>query len=141
MCTADAGQLTAAAALVGFQNSANYGRASNGTDAILPGVSRHTANLIGYYEMKLFGVRVTYNYRSKYDLPAGGTFAGAARQVKERGQLDASASLNISETISLTADAFNLTNAERIEYQNSPLMPRRADFDGRTYQVGVRAAF
>ena len=132
--------------LSGLGGAFNYsftdvsGRASNGTDAILPGVSRHTANLIGYYETKLFGVRVTYNYRSKYDLPAGGTFAGAARQVKERGQLDASASLNISETISLTADAFNLTNAERIEYQNSPLMPRRADFDGRTYQVGVRVA-
>jgi TonB-dependent receptor len=133
--------------LSGLGGAFNYsftdvsGRASNGTEAILPGVSRHTANLIGYYETKQFGVRVTYNYRSKYDLPAGGTFAGAARQVKERGQLDASASFNIATNVSLTADAFNLTNAERIEYENSELKPRRADFDGRTYQVGVRVAF
>ena len=133
--------------LSGFGGAFNYsltdvsGTASNGTEAILPGVSRHTANLIGYYEAKQFGLRVTYNYRSKYDLAAGGSFAGAARQVKERGQLDASGSINISNAVSLTADAFNLTNAERIEYENSELKPRRADFDGRTYQVGVRVAF
>ena len=131
----------------GFGGAFNYaltdvtGSASNGTDAILPGVSKHTVNLIGYYERKTFGVRVTYNYRSEYDLAAGGTFAGAARQVKSRGQLDASASINIASNFSLTADAFNLTNAERIEYENDPLKPRRADFDGRTYQVGVRVAF
>ncbi|WP_235535149.1 TonB-dependent receptor [Sphingomonas sp. Leaf339] len=133
--------------LSGLGGAFNYsltdvsGTASNGTEAILPGVSRHTANFIGYYEAKQFGVRVTYNYRSKYDLAAGGSFAGAARQVKQRGQLDASGSINIADNISLTADAFNLTNAERIEFENSELKPRRADFDGRTYQVGVRVAF
>jgi TonB-dependent receptor len=132
--------------LSGLGGQVNYsltdisGRASNGTAAILPGVSRHVVNVIGYYETKLFGIRATYNYRSKYDLAAGGTFAGAARQVKARGQLDASASLNINESISITADAFNLTNAKRIELENSDLKPRRADFDGRTYQVGVRFA-
>lgn len=117
------------------------GRTASGSAAILPGVSKHTGNLIGYYETKLFGLRLTYNYRSKYDLAAGGTFAGAARQVKERGQLDASASFNISERLSLSLDAFNITNAERIEYENDPLKPRRADFDGRTVQFGVRAQF
>ncbi len=133
--------------LSGLGGAANYaitdvsGRASNGTDAILPGVSKNVLNLIGYYETKLFGVRVTYNHRSKYDLAAGGTFAGAARQVKARGQLDASASLNLSDHISLTADAFNLTNAKRVEFENSELKPRRADFDGRTFQVGARLVF
>ncbi|MBJ6121474.1 TonB-dependent receptor [Sphingomonas sp. BT553] len=132
--------------LSGLGGQVNYsltdvsGRASNGTDAILPGVSKHVVNVIGYYETKLFGIRGTYNYRSKYDLAAGGTFAGAARQVKARGQVDASASLNINDSISLTADAFNLTNAKRIEFENSALKPRRADYDGRTYQIGVRFA-
>jgi TonB-dependent receptor len=132
--------------LSGLGGQVNYsltdvkGRASNGTEAILPGVSKHVVNLIGYYETKLFGIRGTYNYRSKYDLAAGGTFAGAARQVKARGQLDASASLNITGNVSLTADAFNLTNAKRIEFENNERKPRRADFDGRTYQVGVRFA-
>ncbi|MDJ0278040.1 TonB-dependent receptor [Sphingomonas sp. 2R-10] len=117
------------------------GRTASGSAAILPGVSKHTGNLIGYYETPLFGLRLTYNYRSKYDLAAGGTFAGAARQVRERGQLDASASLNLNARLSLTVDAFNITNAERIEYENDPLKPRRADFDGRTFQFGVRALF
>jgi TonB-dependent receptor len=131
----------------GFGGGINYaytevtGKTASGSAAILPGVSKHTGNLIGYYETKLFGLRLTYNYRSKYDLAAGGTFAGAARQVRERGQLDASASINVAERLSFTLDAFNLTNAERTEYENDPLKPRRTDFDGRTVQFGVRALF
>jgi outer membrane receptor protein involved in Fe transport len=82
-----------------------------------------------------------YNYRDDYDLAAGGTFNGAARSVKARGQLDLSASYSFLDGYKLSFDAFNLTNAVREEYESSTLKPRRLDVDGRTYQVKLSAAF
>jgi TonB-dependent receptor len=117
------------------------GTDSQGHPLTLPGVSRHTANAILYYEGNVLGVRLAYNYRSWYNLEQGSTFLGAADQVKARGQLDASANLNLTDNVTLIADMFNLTNALRVEYQNSPWMPRRVDYDGRTYQLAVRVSF
>jgi TonB-dependent receptor len=112
-----------------------------GTPATLPGVSKRAGNFISYYETNRFGIRLVYNYRDDYDLAAGGTFSGAARSVKARGQIDASASINISPEFSIGFDAFNLTEELREEYQNVALIPRRADFDGRTFQLSLRADF
>ena len=104
-------------------------------------MSKHNLNLIGYYETSRFGVRVVYNRRGKYDLAAGNSFVGDARQVMERSQVDASASFNITDNISFSLDAFNLTDAMRAEFENDPMLPRRLDYDGRTYQATLRASF
>ncbi|MBJ6121471.1 TonB-dependent receptor [Sphingomonas mollis] len=117
------------------------GKTASGAQATLPGVSRHNANVIGYYETDEYGLRLVYNVRSKYDLASAGTFTGAARQVRSRGQLDLSASYNVSETVSLSFDAYNLTNAIRVEYEGDPRLIRRADYDGRTFTVTARATF
>jgi outer membrane receptor protein involved in Fe transport len=85
--------------------------------------------------------RLVYNWRDKYDLAAGNSFVGDARTVKARSQLDASASYNLTEDLTLSVDAFNLTDATRSEYENDPMLPRRIDYDGRTYQVTMRAKF
>jgi outer membrane receptor protein involved in Fe transport len=61
--------------------------------------------------------------------------------VKARSQLDASASLNITKRISLSVDAFNLTDSTRSEYESDPMLPRRIDYDGRTYQATLRVTF
>ncbi|MBI0476367.1 TonB-dependent receptor [Sphingomonas sp. MA1305] len=117
------------------------GTTATGAAATLPGVSKHNANVIGYYETTDYGVRLVYNVRSKYDLASAGTFTGAARQVRARGQLDMSASYNVTDTVSLSFDAYNLTNAIRVEYENDPRLIRRADYDGRTFTVTARATF
>ncbi len=133
--------------LKNFGGAANYTYTTiSGTDATgakitLPSVSKNNINLIGYYESKLFGIRLVYNWRGKYDLAAGNSFVGDARSVKARSQLDASASINITKNISLSVDAFNLTNATRSEYESDPMLPRRIDYDGRTYQATLRASF
>lgn len=127
--------------------AANYtytqidGKDTAGNPITLPSVAKHNLNLIGYYETKLFGLRVVFNHRGKYDLAAGNSFVGDARTVKARSQLDASASINITKNFSLSLDAFNLTNATRAEYENDPMLPRRIDYDGRTYTATVRASF
>ena len=130
-----------------FGGAANYSRTEiDGEDAAgnpitLPSVSKHNLNLIGYYETTKFGARVVYNRRGKYDLAAGNSFVGDARQVMERSQIDASVSFNINDNISLSIDGFNLNDAMRAEFENDPMVPRRLDYDGRTYQATLRASF
>ena len=128
---------------------ANYGYTQisgtlpNGQAATLAGVSKHNINLIGYYETDLFGLRMTYNYRSPYDVPDQVIFGfgGAARRVAARGQLDGSFTLNVNDSVSLNLSAFNITNAVRKEYQGIETLARRIDYDGRTYRVAVNARF
>ena len=117
------------------------GKDTAGNKITLPSVSKNNINLIGYYEAKKWGVRLVYNWRDKYDLAAGNSFVGDARTVKARSQLDASASLKLTEDMTVSVDAFNLTDATRSEYENDPMLPRRIDYDGRTYQVTLRAKF
>jgi TonB-dependent receptor len=130
-----------------FGGAANFtyidieGTTGAGIPITLPSVSRKNLNLIGYYETDKFGIRLTYNWRGDYDLAAGNSFVGDARTVKSRSQLDASASYNLTDRITLSADAFNLTDATRSEYQSDPNLPRRIDYDGRTYQLTLRATF
>lgn len=112
-----------------------------GNKITLPSVSENNLNVIGYYETDKFGFRLVYNWRDKYDLAAGNSFVGDARTVKARSQLDASASYQFTKDLSLSVDAFNLTDATRSEYENDPMLPRRIDYDGRTYQVTLRAKF
>ncbi|MFZ0268279.1 TonB-dependent receptor [Caulobacter sp.] len=112
-----------------------------GAKITLPSVSENNINVIGFYEADKLGLRLVYNWRDKYDLAAGNSFVGDARTVKARSQLDASASYQLTKAISLSVDAFNLTDATRSEYENDPMLPRRIDYDGRTYQVTMRATF
>jgi TonB-dependent receptor len=117
------------------------GKNDDGSAATLPGVSRNNYNLIAYYETKRWGVRAVYNYRDDYDLASGGTFNGAARSVKARGQLDMSASVNFAGSYKISFDAFNMTNAVREEYEGTSMKPRRLDVDGRTFQVKLSTTF
>lgn len=117
------------------------GRDTAGNKITLPSVSKNNINVIGYYEADKFGVRLVYNWRDKYDLAAGNSFVGDARTVKARSQLDASASYQVTKDVTVSVDAFNLTDATRSEYENDPMLPRRIDYDGRTYQLTVRAKF
>lgn len=131
----------------GFGGAFNFsrtkidGKDTAGNKITLPSVSKNNLNLIGYYEAKDWGVRLVYNWRDKYDLAAGNSFVGDARTVKARSQLDASASYKITDSLTVSVDAFNLTDATRSEYENDPMLPRRIDYDGRTYQVTMRAKF
>jgi TonB-dependent receptor len=117
------------------------GKTVNGSNAVLTGVSPRAYNAILYYETDKWGMRAVYNYRNDYVLPDGGTFSGAARSVKARGQLDLSASYNLTKDLTLSLDAFNLTDSFREEYEGSTMKPRRADYDGRTFVATMRYTF
>jgi len=131
----------------GLGGSINYsktsisGKTSGGANIVLNGVSKNNYNFILFYETKGFGIRAVYNYRDAYELASSGTFSGAARTARARGQLDLSSSIRLKGGFSIGIDAFNLTNSLREEYEQVDRVLRRSDYDGRTFQLTFRAPF
>ena len=117
------------------------GHNPDGSKAILPGVSSHIYNLIGYYETPRFGVRLVYNYRGPYILSGTGTFTGGPSRVAARSQLDGALSCALSARLTLSLDAYNMTDARRTQYQGVPELARANDYDGRTFTLTLRSTF
>ena len=124
----------------GFGVQANYtysdAKASSGDP--IPGNSKHTFNLIGYYENDKLSVRIAYSQRSKFFI----TFDRAA-PLNQDGlrSLDASASYNITDNIAITLDAVNLTDEEIEQYSGDKSRPRAIYDNGRQVYGGVRLKF
>ena len=117
------------------------GHNPDGSQAILPGVSSHIYNLIGYYETPRFGVRLVYNYRGPYILSGTGTFTGGPSRVAARSQLDGALSCALGRRLTLSLDAYNITDARRTQYQGEPVLARANDYDGRTFTLTLRSTF
>lgn len=117
------------------------GHNPDGSRAVLAGVSSHVYNLIGYYETPRFGIRVVYNYRGPYTLTGTGTFTGGPSRVAARSQLDGALSYAVSQRLTLSLDAYNITDARRTQYQGLPAVPRANDYDGRTFTLTLRSTF
>lgn len=117
------------------------GKNADGTNAILPGVSKNNVNVIAYYESPKIGVRVTYSWRDQYSLTGSNSFTGGNSFVATRGQLDTSFSYKFSSQYSVSLDCFNLNNAQRVQYQVEEGIPRQVDYDGRTFTLSVRGTF
>ena len=124
----------------GFGAVVNYtysdAKANNGDP--IPGNSKHSLNLTGYYENDLLSARLSYNYRSKFfiDIDRAAPLNQAALS-----SLDASVSVNITDNIALTADAINLTNEEIEQYSGTRDRPRAIYDNGRQFYVGARLKF
>jgi TonB-dependent receptor len=127
----------------GFGGQVNYTSVDFETDGTfrLGEISKHTVNAVLYYEIKSFGVRAAYNYRSGYFLASAGTQTGADRSVKARSQLDISASLNLTDRFSLLAEAFNVTNSNLVEFEGTENRVRNYFVYGRTLTAGLRYRF
>ena len=72
-----------------------------------PNTSKDSFNVGVFYETDLYSARLNYNYRSEYFI-AQAEIGDQFRD--EQSQLDAQFSWNITETITLKAEALNLTN-------------------------------
>jgi len=124
----------------GFGAVVNYtysdAKANNGDP--IPGNSKHSLNLTGYFENDLVSARVSYNYRSKFfiDIDRSAPLNQAALS-----SLDASLSINVTDNIALTADAINLTNEKIEQYSGTPDRPRAIYDNGRQFYVGARLKF
>lgn len=124
----------------GFGAVVNYtysdAQASNGDP--IPGNSKHSLNLTGYYENDLLSARLSYNYRSKFFMDID---RAAPLNQASLSSLDASVSVNLTDNIALTADAVNLTNESIEQYSGTTSRPRAIFDNGRQFYFGVRAKF
>jgi iron complex outermembrane receptor protein len=121
----------------GFGVIANYtysdAKAKGG--AAIPGNSKHSLNLTGFYEAGPLSARLSYNYRSAFFIDID---RATALNQGSTQSLDASASFRLSRNISLTADAVNLTNDKIFQYAGTKDRFRARYDNGRQFYFGVR---
>lgn len=97
--------------------------------------SRNTYNVTGYFENERFSARLAYNWRSKYK---AGVDRGASQHVDDMPSLAASVNVKLSERLTLTFDALNLTNETIKMYAENEDRPRAFYSNGRTFYLGLR---
>ncbi|NRF70113.1 TonB-dependent receptor [Aquincola sp. S2] len=111
--------------------------------------SRHTANLVGYFETDVYSARLAYSWRSKYMVRENGWYGNRFHDAI--GSLDLSLGWNITKNLRLTFEALNLTKEDDVQYGAGNAAKQRASlqngfptwsFKGETtYQVGLSAKF
>ena len=104
-------------------------------------LSKHTVNLVGYYEDKLFTARIAYSYRSRFLVSVDSLALGGAKYQDGYGQLDASATINLSKAFRLTFDATNLTKQFERQYNGTSNRLTLSMVNDTRYSAGITAAF
>ncbi|NMN04621.1 TonB-dependent receptor [Novosphingobium sp. SG919] len=142
--------------LSGFGVQANYTLADSNAGVIaqgtagstnqvavpLIGLSKHSFNLIALYDKFGFNFRLAYNWRSKYLLTTTGVGTQTLPEfVRPYGVLDASASYDFNEHLSLTLDASNVTNTAYRSYLGTSANLRDFKYDDRRLSARVRVRF
>jgi iron complex outermembrane receptor protein len=122
----------------GFQTNFTYvdGEDSNGNPLV--GTSKVTYNIIGYYEVPQFNVRLAYTYRSHYFV---GLDRSSLENEADNGQLDASANFNVTKNVTLSVDALNITNSLLKYYAANPTQVRAVYENGTQVYAGVHVKF
>lgn len=113
--------------------------ARTGAGLPIEGLSKNNYNLVGYYEKGRFGARLAYNYRSTFlrAISSGGEGAFVA----PIGQLDASVRYAITDKITLSFEAANLTNFSQVEFTGVEEARSLYAKYGRRYTLGLAARF
>lgn len=133
----------------GLGVQANYTHADVNTEFVtgvrtvrdmLPGLSKDSYNLVGFYELGPFGARVSYAWRSAY-MGGFGNEVSSDTNVDDYGTLDASLSYAITDNVTVTLEGTNLTGAALYNYGNDETQAREIYYYGRRYTAGVRAKF
>lgn len=75
--------------------------------------SKHTVNLVGYYENDKFSARAAYSWRSEYMIRETGFYGN--REHQAFGTLDLSFTYSISENLTLVADVTNLLKEDSVQ--------------------------
>jgi TonB-dependent receptor len=108
----------------------------------LEGFSKHSYNIIGFYEDNNFQARLAYNWRDAFlNARQGLRTGGLPQHVDAYGQFDFSASYNINEMLAVSFEAINITNENIREYADVRERVSLIEYSGRRYQLGVTAKF
>ena len=124
----------------GFGVTGNYTYSDADTDSgdPLPGNSKDTFNVAGFFENDRLSARLAYTYRSEFFV----TFDRSTQlNQKALESLDASVNVNVLDYLALTFDALNVTNEKIEQFATDEFRPRAIYDNGRTYYAGVRVKF
>lgn len=106
----------------------------------LPNNSKHSFNLIGYYEKYDFSIRVAHNYRSNF-LRSKPVPEDGLKYRDGYGQTDISAGYDFSDKIGITLNVLNAFNSQRFEYIFDKRFQDNISVFGTTWQFGARYSF
>ncbi|HEU4652063.1 MAG TPA: TonB-dependent receptor [Croceibacterium sp.] len=106
----------------------------------------NSANLVGFYDKNGFEFRAALNWRDEYLLGFGqvqntGAFGAEPTFVNSSLQIDLSTSYDITESISIFAEALNITNETQSTHGRYDNMLLDVFAYGRRYTGGVRYRF
>jgi iron complex outermembrane receptor protein len=120
----------------GFQGNYTFSDAEADEAGLeIPGNSKHSGNLVGFFENARLGARLAYSYRSEFFV----TFDRSTRLNQDSMKsLDASLALNIFRGVALTVDGVNLTNEKIVQYASDRFRPRAVYDNGSYYFIGIR---
>jgi len=121
----------------GFGVDLNYtytlGRDSNG--APLAGSSKHTYNVQGWFENDAMSARLIYSYRSAF---LTGIVSTLPQYVDGAGDLSASLNLKLTQQLSVSFDAKNLTGQLARQYVMNRDMPAAIYNNGKQFYLGLK---
>ncbi len=120
----------------GVQTNYTYSDAkADDPDLEIPGNSKHSANVVGFFENERVGARLAYSYRSEFFV----TFDRSTRLNQDSlKSLDASVAVNLFHGLALTADGVNLTDEKIRQFASDSFRPRAVYDNGRYYFLGIR---
>lgn len=124
------------------ENSAEF--EATGENIDFPGVSKTSYNLTGYYENGPFEARVSYSSRSSYLVEPSAIGGGGQLFNDGYAQLDASVSYDVSENLTVFANAVNLNDEDQDVFQILPAGQRvyySTSHVGPRFSFGVRGNF
>ena len=121
----------------GVQSNFTYADGVDDGGGPLVGDAKITANVTAYYEQDWFSARVAYGYRSKMLI---GLDRASPEFQSPGDRIDASVQASLSDNISLTFDALNLTN-RKLRYTQGTDEPRAIYDNGMQLYAGIRLKY
>lgn len=121
---------------VGFDNNG----LPTETQFALTGLS-DTANLVLMYENYGVSARLAYNWRDEFLTETNQGSSRNPRYVEAYSQIDLNISYDLTDNLSLSAEAINLTGEDSREYNRNSRMIRFANDLGPRYALGARYTF
>lgn len=123
------------------ESEANFTDAGNVSSVQLPGLSKNSFNAVLYYQTDALDVRFAYAWRDEFvDIPFGP--GGNPIWQDAFGQLDLSATLNVTDQLAVKFEGLNLTDQGEFLYTagRKDLPVRRADNE-RRFAIGLRYTY
>lgn len=104
------------------------------------GFTPHTVNVTGFYEGDRLSARVSYNYRDGF-LVQGSDVQSEPRQRESFGQVDFSASYELTDNFQVFVEGLNVLNEDTRDFSRFRNRVLTYERTGARYTAGVRAKF